>query len=166
MALGVPNIEHSLGGTSQRELALATGWTPYMKYARVLIDEMGTNNVNALLDFFTYWNIAKTTYGYDKFMRSGLTPRTGTTDSYATELNQSVVRAYPSTVETMMVALERFGGLDKNYVPFAERGADPSKWIVNGTANYATNDGLHQSVAADDLMKTEFQAVLAAITVT
>ena len=163
MALGIPNIEHSLVGTSQRELALSTGWTPYMKYARVLIDEMGTNNVNALLDYFTYWNIAKTTYGYDKFVRSGLTPRTTSTDGYVTELNQTAVRAYPSAVEIMMAALEKFGGLDKNFVPMSVRGVDPAKWT---STVVATADGLHQNIPGDDLMKTEFQPVMAAITVT
>lgn len=166
MALGVPNLEFSLGGQSQREIALATGWTPYLKYARVLIDEMGTNNVNGLLDFFTYWSIAKNTYGYDKIMRSGLTPRASTTDIYVTEANQTITRVYPHAIDTQMVELARFGYVNKNHVPLAARGVDQGKWIVNGGANYATNDGLHQSVAADDLMKTEFQPVLAAVTVT
>lgn len=166
MALGVPNIELSLGGTSQREIALSTGWTPYLKYARVLIDEMGTNNQNAAMDFFTYWNIARTTYGYDKIIHSGLTPVDSSSDQFATETNQTISRPYPNTLDTIMVGMEKYGLIDKNHVPLAARGVDRSKWIVNGTAFYATADGTHPSPAADDLMKTEFQPILAAITVT
>ncbi len=166
MALGVPNIEFSKGGKSQRDAALATGWTPYLKYARVLIDEMGTNNLNAMLDFFTYWSIAKNTYGYDKIVKSGLTPVCTSSDSFATEANQTTTRAYPNNIDTQMVELARFGSVNTNHVPLAARGVNQSKWIVNGGAFYATADGTHPSVAADDLMKTEFQPVLAAMTVT
>lgn len=166
MALGVPNIEHSKGGQSQREAALATGWTPYQKYARVLVDEMGTNNTNALLDFFSYWSIAKNTYGYDKIVRSGLTPVSTSSDSFVTEANQTVTRAYPNNIDTQMVELARIGTVNTNHVPFAARGVNTAKWIVNGGAFYATADGTHPSVAADDLMATEFQPVLAAVSVT
>lgn len=166
MALGVPNIEHSKGGLSQRDLALATSWTPYLKYARVLIDEMGTNDQNSRLAFFSYWSIAKTTYTYDKIVRSGMTPVTSSTDNWATEANQTVTRVYPHAIDTQMVELERLGIVNKNHVPFAVRGTDPAKWITNGAAFYAAVDSTHQSVAADDLMNTEFQPVLAAVTVT
>ena len=166
MALGVPNIEHSKGGNDQRDLALATGWTPYLKYARVLIDEMGTNNLNARLDFFTYWSIAKTTYTYDKIVRSGMTPVCTSSDSFVTEANQTVTRAYPHAIETQMAELARIGMVNTNHVPFAARGVNTAKWIVNGAAFYATVDGTHPSVAADNLMATEFQPVLAAVTVT
>lgn len=166
MALGVPNIEHSKGGQSHREVALATGWTPYLKYARVMVDEMGTNNLNAMLDFFTYWNIARSTYAYDKIVRSGLTPVTTSSDSFVTEANQTISRAYPHALDTMMVELEKYGVVDKNHVPMAARGVNTGKWIVNGGTFYATADGTHPSVAADNLMATEFQPVLAAVTVT
>lgn len=165
MALGIPNIEHSKGGQSHRELALATGWTPYLKYARVLADGMGTNNLNAYLDFFTYFEIAKSTYGYDKLIHFGLTPVATSTDSYVTEANQTITRAYPHAIDTFMVELAKYGLIDVNHVPMVIRGANTGKWIVTGAANYATSDGTHWSVAADDLMETEFQPVLAAVTV-
>lgn len=79
---------------------------------------------------------------------------------------KTISRAYPHTLDTMMAELEKYGVVDKNHVPMAARGVNTAKWIVNGGAFYATADGTHPSVAADDLMNTEFQPVLAAVTVT
>jgi len=56
---------------------------------------MGTNNLNDMLGYFTYWTIAKNTYNYDKIMRAGLTPVTTSSDSFITEANQTISRAFP-----------------------------------------------------------------------
>jgi hypothetical protein len=166
--LGLPMIDLSLGGQGQNSLipGVAT-WTPYLKYARVLVDEMGTNSVNAVLDFFGYWRPAKTTYAMDKIVRIGLFPRSSSTDSFATEINQTSVRAYP-TVFPDLTNLEwlKAGLIDANIDPQSVRGVDKSKWISNGTAFYGTVDGTHQSTTSNNLLTTEIQPLLAAIAVT
>ena len=165
--LGVPQLEMSRGGESQVTAAPGSAtWTPYMKYARVLVDEFGTNNVNAVMDFFTYWNPAKKTYGMDKIVRVGLFPRTNSSDSYATEANQTVSRAYPLAFPDLAnIEWLKYGAINYNVDPQSVRGVDKAKWISNGTAFYGTPDGTHQSNASNDLLKAEFQPILAAITV-
>lgn len=166
MALGVPMLEFSKGGISQRHVELYQGWTPYLAYARVLVDAMGTNNLTALLSFSTYWGIAKTTYNYDKIIHSGPFPASGSTDLWATEANQTASRIYPHAIDTAMVELAKYGRINANHAAVAARGVNTAKWAVNGAANYATTEGIHLSVAMDDLTKTEFEPILAAVSVT
>lgn len=166
--LGVPILELSQGGRSQVELqTYLPQWGAYLKYARVLVDEMGTNDSGGVLSFFSYWYTARTTYAYDKIARIGLFPRSSSTDSFATEANQTVSRAYP-IVFPDLVAIDwlTYGAIDYNLDPQSVRGTNKAKWIVNGGANYATSDGTHQTSAANDLLAAEFQTFLNAITVT
>lgn len=167
-ALGVPQLEMSQGGSGQGALATnVAGWTPYLKYARVLVDEMGTNEPNGWLNFFPYWKAAKATYSYDKIAKIGLFPRTSSTDSFATEANQTVTRAYPSKFPDLhAIDLLKYGEIDYNLDPQSVRGTDKAKWLTNGTANYTTTDGIHQSTAGNALLATEFQTFLNTITVT
>jgi hypothetical protein len=164
---GVPQLEMSKGGTAQNDLETnAPLWTPYLKYARVMVDEMGTNNGNAVLSFFRYWKEAKSVHGYDKMTKVGLFPRASSTDSFVTEANQTVVRVYPSGMDLQMVDLLKYAAIDYNLDPQAVRGTDKAKWLTNGTAFYTTSDGTHQSAAGNALLATEFQTFLDAITVT
>jgi hypothetical protein len=143
------------------------GWTPYLKYARILIDEMGTNEVNAVLDFFSYWAAAKTTYSYDKIMRVGLFPRSTSTDNWVTEANQTIARAYPASFPDLhSLELLKYGAIDYTLDPQSVRGTNKAKWLTNGSSQYSTTDGTHPSVAGQVFLTTEFQPVLAAITVT
>ena len=167
-ALGVPILELSRGGTGEGTLeTYIANWSPYLKYARVLIDEMGTNDSGAILSFFSYWYTARSTYAYDKIAKIGLFPRTTSSDSFATEANQTVARAYPMAFPDL-VAIDwlTYGATDYNLDPQSVRGTNKAKWIVNGGANYATSDGTHQTSAANDLLAAEFQTFLDAITVT
>lgn len=166
-ALGVPILEISRGGTSQADLqTYLPQWGAYLKYARVLIDEMGTNNVNAVLDFFSYWSTAKTTYSYDKIAKIGLFPRSTSTDSFATEANQTVSRAYPANFpDNHAVALLAYGAINYNLDPQSVRGVNLAKWKVDGTAFKYTGDGTHQTSAGNALLATEFQTFLDGITV-
>lgn len=167
-ALGVPQLEMSRGGESQLTAAANSAtWTPYLKYARVLIDEMGTNNANALLDFFVYWNAAKVTYTYDKIIRVGLFPRASSSDSWTTEANQTVARIYPAEFPDLhSIDLLKYGNIDYNLDPQSVRGTNKAKWLTNGTAFYTTVDGTHQSASGNALLATEFQAFLDTVTVT
>jgi len=166
--LGVPQLEMSQGGRGQNDLSVnVASWTPYLKYCRVLVDETGTNNPNAVLDFFPYWRAAKATYGYDKIAKIGLFPRCSSTDNFQTEANQTLQRFYPSSFPDLhAVDLLKYGEIDANLDPQSVRGTNKAKWLTNGTANYTTSDGLHQTSAGNALLATEFQTFLDAITVT
>ena len=166
--LGVSSIEFSKGGTSQYTIQPVTHWYPYLAYCRVFIDMMGTNEGNRLLHFFKLWQTARATYGYDKIGHIGIFPRTSSTDSWATEANQTLINTtYPTGgVYDLKTSSVGFGVLDFSAVPQAVRGVNPQKWIVTGAANYATSDGTHQQTAADDLLVPEMQSLLSALTVT
>jgi hypothetical protein len=166
-ALGLPMITYALGGSNQMQLS-TTNWRPYLAYSRVLIDEMGTNNGNGWIVWYDYYHAARTTYNYDKIIKTGLLARVTNSGDFTTEGGQTGGLAYPALnfAEGPMIDLEKYGYVDK-YLPLvAARGVDQSKWIVNGTPYYATADGTHPSDAAVALLKTEFQAALSAITVT
>lgn len=166
--LGVPSIEFSKGGTSQFTIQPVTHWYPYLAYCRVFVDMMGTNEGNRLLHFFKLWQTARVTYGYDKVGHIGTFPRSTSSDSWATEANQTVTNAtYPAGgLYDLKTSSVGFGILDFSAVAQAVRGVDPRKWVVTGAANYATSDGTHQTTAADDLAVPEVQSLLDALEVT
>lgn len=78
VANGDPCLVFCQGGSSQVTITATptiTGyWFPYLAYARVLIDEMGTNLPSNTVNFFDYWNAAKKIYNYDKICHVGLIP--------------------------------------------------------------------------------------------
>lgn len=91
--------------------------------------------------------------GIAKIIQRSLTPRTTSTDSFATTANQTIAANWGigSTTETFENALAALPASDPDmtyYQSLGERaatsGADYWKWLVNGTANYATSDGLHE----------------------
>ncbi len=166
--LGVASIEFSAGGSSQYTIVPFTHWYPYMAYCRVFSDMMGTNDQNRLLHYFKIWNTARTVYGYDKIGHVGLFPKSSSTDAWVTEANQTVaVPAYPAGLwYDLKASALQSGVLDFSAVPQAVRGVDPRKWLVNGLANYATSDGTHQTLAADNLLVPEVQSLFSALTLT
>lgn len=165
---GTPQIEMSCGGKSQLEVASnLNGWKAYMAYSRVLVDEMGRNNSNAILAVFDYYKAAKATYGYDKIFKLGLLPSATSSDSFATEANQTVTRPYPSNnPDAWMTDLLKYEAVDYVLDPQSVRGVAAGKWKVTGAAFYSTVDGTHQSDAGNNLLATEIQPRLAAVTVT
>lgn len=162
--LGIPNIEMSNGGKDQFDLAVnVAGWVPYTQYARVLIDALGTNDPNAVLSFFDYWDPAVNTYGIDKIMKVGLYPRSTSTDSWATEANQTVVRANPSNFPDLaQIEWLKYGLIDYNWHPQSILGTNISKWKTPGY----TTDGTHTTILSDAELETEGTPIMAAITVT
>jgi len=167
-SLGIPTIEMSEGGRHQGDLqAYQSTWEPYLSYARILIDEFGTNNGGSLLKFFDYWHPARTTYNYDKIIRAGLFPRGYTYNNWQDEANQYNMRVYPGVFpEWFGQELLKYGYIDVNFDPQSIRGTDKSKFLTNGTANYMTGDGVHPSEAGHALMQAEFEPILSALTVT
>lgn len=164
--LGVPLIEFVKGGMKSDLAVASTHWYPYLQYSRIMVDELGTNSFAVIQDAMTYTNVARTTYNYDRIIHLGLFPETTSTDGFATEANQTVRAQNFTAYNANMVQLTAFGIYDLNINPIAARGANPDKWISNGTANFYTSDGIHPTAAADDLMVAETQAAILALTVT
>jgi lysophospholipase L1-like esterase len=75
---------------------------------------------------------------------SRLLPRTTSTDQFATEANQSINANWnPGEVVWQFNALITTSKYDAIVVNDIVRGADVSKWAVNGTAQWQTQDGTH-----------------------
>jgi len=170
--LGIPRIEMARGGSSQLEAENSNSyWNPYLKYCRVLWDEMGTNNQNATLSHASYWNYFRKTALGDKIVRIGLFPKASSTDSFATEANQTIVRpyptAYPDRINLAWLAYgPSQGGTDYNIDPQSIRGTNKGKWWTDGTAFYGTPDGTHPSTNSTTALQSEVQPLMAAVTVT
>lgn len=98
--------------------------------------------------------------GIAKIIQRSMTPRTTSTDSWATTANQTLAVNWGagSTTATFEAALAALPASDQDmtyYQSLGERaassGADYWKWVVNGTANYGTSDGIHEKAAAYEL---------------
>lgn len=101
-----------------------------------------------------------------KAWHTTMTPRTTSTDSWATLANQTVVANYTQAgirgqFNAWLLAQVAAGNLDGviDVAAAVQDATEPEKWKVNGTANFATADGLHPSVA----MHTAMAAVLTPI---
>lgn len=163
---GTPLIEMSQGGSSQNDLVTNTGWYPYLAYSRVLFDEMGTNASSSILAHFKYWQTAKTTYGLDNVVRLNLTPRCAPSGDFSSEGVQTVNRAYPSDYpDGWGSEVVRYGYVPLTFTSTSIRGTDQAKWKTNGVAYKYTGDGLHPTADGNELIRTDFQPVLAALTV-
>lgn len=150
----------------------------YFKYARFGLEEYGTNTFAAgpsgNLSFGksqsqAIWTAMKAA-GIEKVVRTYLLPRTDSTDSWATEANQSGFGGGTNwtaagDVATFNAWLDTRIGAELDYVIHMDsvRGSDPYKWKTDGTANYATDDGTHPKAATYILMANELRAVRAQI---
>ena len=91
--------------------------------------------------------------GITKIIQRSLTPRTTSTDSFATTVNQTLaanwgVGTTTETFESNLAALPATDADMTYYQSLGERSATSGAgywlWGVNGTANYMTSDGLHE----------------------
>jgi hypothetical protein len=168
VANNVPILTLCKGGQSQTQIYNTTLWKPYLAFARVLFDNMGTNDSNHLLYFFDYWQLAKNTYSYDKLVHVGLLPRSTSTDSFATTANQTVVIASTSDIYQMLASAALTGQIDIQHPMTSVRdGTTYDKWAANGATFAWTVDGTHPfTVLAEPAMATEAAAILTALRLT
>lgn len=167
--LNIPSLIFALGGTSQMSIYNTAFWKPYMAYARILIDEMGTNNSNQLIQFGDIWAAARTTYNIDRIVHTGFSPAATSTDNWATAANQTTEKTYPNTIELMLASCGQSGLLDVNQVfttASIRDSGNVSKWNSNGTAFFYANDHIHQSLNGDNAMATELQPFINAVALT
>jgi hypothetical protein len=148
-------------GNSPVKLAL------FQDYASHLLYELGENSLgvgNVLTDWesaVTDWKAAR---AGAKAVASKVLCKTSSTDSWATEANQTVA-ANDQYVATITTGKPRFNlrlaiddlitsGLLEGAVdalPYVKEPGTEDKWITTGAANYATSDGLHPSEATHTL---------------
>ncbi|UOF77789.1 gdsL-esterase [Caudoviricetes sp.] len=160
----------------------------YCKYTNVLNEGFGVNELyrtgssgvgfdgSTGVSFATLMTNKQTTYtAYKtivpngKILLDGFHPTcSGSTDSWATEANQTTygnwgAGGFSEQLTTQAATWISSGVIDAYCPHTAQRGTDTTKWIVNGSANYATADGVHPSKAAHDLMTAETVTVLDAL---
>ncbi|WP_253275188.1 structural cement protein Gp24 [Xanthomonas vasicola] len=108
--------------------------------------------------------------GVQKILAGHLLPRTTTTDSWATEANQTYSggtggwdgTGIPAQLNAWLTS-QVGSGVDAVQHWASIRGSDELKWLVNGNASYATTDGTHPTTATYGLMATDVRAQMAAL---
>lgn len=90
-----------------------------------------------------------------KFYQLTIGPNASSSDSWATIVNQSADADNADRIT--LNNLIKGGGFDGNFDICTVLENTPNsdgKWIVTGAANYATADGVHESTAANELLRT------------
>lgn len=89
-----------------------------------------------------------------KFFHTTLPPETTSSDSWATLANQTVAATNGVRVtfnDNVRLGVPWAAGFF-DITSIAESSLDSGKWIVNGTANFATRDGIHETPAMNNLI--------------
>src|SRR5579859_1154693 len=138
-------------------------------YATIVIDEFGVNDVDTLgltvAGIQAYKARVQGAFIGKRYLTTTIEPVSTSTDSWATTANQTI-----NTFSANRVAYNdavRAGTLP--YLELAnpvEATLDSSKWVVNGTANYTTKDGLHATQAGSLLQSANANTFLATILTT
>lgn len=113
-------------------------------YCTHVIDEYSVNmmfnrNITAAI---TYAYKQRMQYIFNKpYVPTTLEPNTLSTDNWASSANQVDNRPQIAVYNAIIRALSNFVEIS---TPVAD-GTTPTKWVTNGTAQYATLDGLHEN---------------------
>ncbi len=172
----LPSVNFSITNTKATDVGAQWLWRCYSKYVDVAITELGTNDigsssspVNSLSTIEnTLSNIwsANTINGVSDIIYSKVLQRSTSTDSWATEANQTVLPLWVSGevaeqlndwADTKVADSTITAALDYSSMNAA---IDPYKWSVDGTVGYSTTDGIHPSYNGADLMAGELRAVI------
>lgn len=162
--VAVPYTTAAVSGEKWSTIAAggATQRLTLLKYCSHVIVNYGINDIGGgaslatLQSNFTTGVTSIKRYGV-KVYACKLTPRTTSSDSWATLANQTLATGHDvggirdqfnAWLDTQ-VGSTIDGVIDPN--PYCESGST-GKWVVDGNANYATADGIHPSVALCVLM--------------
>ena len=128
-----------------------------------------TSPANVLVDQRVIWN-ALAAGGLQRVEQMLLTPHTSSTDSWATLANQTLLEdADKTTANNNIIANVGSDGLDAyfdNHTGTIADAVEPGKWVVDGSANFSTDDGVHPGPTHHGLMATAFAARVATWTAT
>lgn len=149
----------------------------YYKYANILVDELGTNDIglgtgnvttiqNNLLAIYSSFKAVQTN---GKIVRTYLLPRTTSTDSWATLENQANPAGWGegqhSNLMNNWFDARKLDGTVNAVVGRSSMNDAASiyKWAVNGSANYMTADGLHPTMVGHVIRGAELRAVFLSV---
>lgn len=162
------NIARSTQGSDMFALPL---WRNLIKYCNVAFEGYGVNDQLASRAHATFTANLEAGYvilranGIKKIIRNKLSPYTTSTDSWATEVNQTVRAGWgtPTTGYMDLTAAwvaTNLGTLFEYYNPRTTWfGTDPYKWPANGT-----NDGVHPAPALHDSDVANTRAIMDSVT--
>lgn len=160
--------------------------TPYLSYGKYLYEEYGTNEYTSSPGNSAAVSMAKSKVIWDRFtaitgntpaqiLKPKITPRVTTTDAYATTANQSFLNAawaaagnarlFNDEIDTRL-SLGQIGYM----LPLTSLRMSTDKtqddfyhYLNNGTANYATADGTHPTVAGYVLEAAEIRTTFVSL---
>lgn len=128
--------------------------TAYIKYCKYGVDNYITNNIflgdslaTCQSQAQSMWTIMRAG-GITEIIQVPCLPRTSSTDSWATELNQTPLANFTTVgimgqFNTWLITQIGGAGISSIASITPLLGIDVQKWIVTGAANYATADGTH-----------------------
>lgn len=138
-------------------LASGTLRTSLASYFSHVISAYGVNDIYVGGAADTVYNNIKTVrqaFPNQKFFQLRIATETTSTDSWATVANQSVISGNVARIQVNN-KIATSDGIDGYFdtLPIEENIPNSDgKWVVNGVANYATSDGVHQSTALNKLI--------------
>lgn len=162
----VPYVNCSRSGDSTPGYSSFQSWgrVQLLEYVTHAVFGMGTNDIAAATPLATIQANCQTIWAEAKsrgvkVYHTTITPKTTSTDSWATKANQTVVAEYNAAGKrglfnawllTQVAAGNLDGVLDVSAA--VADPTDPDKWATTGAANYPTTDGLHPTTALHILM--------------
>lgn len=164
------------GGTSKTYDSNKDFFQPWFAYARFALEGVGNNDLGA---GYTYADIHgrlvtrasdMRAAGIEKIGRLTLSPRTTSTDSWATFANQTIANNFgpgspAETLRNWMINDSVAAGVYDQIIDINSTDYPGNIWYwkVNGTANYATADGTHPQQAISPGIADEIQAQVRAL---
>lgn len=175
----VPFVNCSRSGDNTRAYTANFSWGRYalLEFVTHAVFGMSTNDVGNGYTLAEIQSNCQAAWAAAKRMgvkvyHTTMTPKTTSTDSWATAANQTVTAEYDTAGKrgqfnawllTQVDAGNLDGVIDVNAA--VADPANPDKWLTNGTANYLTADGLHPSTSGHVLMAAVLNAAVATWTV-
>lgn len=179
----VPWSRSTVNSWSYNAASTSTQIQAIWPYCTHILFELGVNDIQngrTLLqiqtDMTTLWTAAKAVTGpYGKPLKvyqTIITPKTTSTDSFATTANQTLATGFTTggirdQLNAWIKAQVGLGLLDGYVDPtiYCEDQSNFGKWVVNGTANYATADGIHPTSTFHQAMAAAVNSWAATLTV-
>lgn len=159
------------GGTSKTYDNNKAFFQPWLQYGRFALEGIGNNDLGA---GYTYADIQgrlvtrasdMRAAGIEKIGRLTLSPRTTSTDSWATLANQTIATyfgpgTHAETLRNWMINDSVTAGVYNQIIDITQTDETGNFWYwkTNGTANYATSDGIHPQPVISPLIASEIQA--------
>lgn len=152
----------------------------FLPFANVIVEEYGTNDLGSagggdpatiLANVGKIWSAARAA-GVQKIIRTRLMPRTTSTDSWITLAGQTPNTGWEAggkrdAINTGLQTALVDGKIDLllDTIAVLSAPADANRWLVNGTAKYATADGTHLGPAGNALLAPSLRAALLSLAV-